>query len=51
MLGTQVAGAEEHGIDQTQGLPWQYGYALSVLLLIVVSAAIYLVFRRRGWLT
>jgi magnesium transporter len=31
-------------------LSWQYGYGGALGLMLVVTVALYLVFKRRGWL-
>ena len=37
--------------DHMPELHWQYGYPFSLLLMVVISVAMYLVFRSRGWLS
>jgi magnesium transporter len=36
--------------DHMPELHWQLGYPLALLLMVVTSTALYMVFKRRGWL-
>lgn len=33
------------------GFKWRYGYPAAILIMIVVSASLYLLFRKQGWIT
>lgn len=47
LIGT-VYGMNFRDMPETD---WRYGYPFSLVLMFVVSAAMYLAFRRRGWLS
>ena len=36
--------------DYMPELHWAFGYPFAVMLMLLVSATLYVIFRRRGWL-
>ncbi len=37
--------------DHMPELQWRFGYPFSLFLMLIVSYAMYAVFKRRGWLS
>ncbi|MGN6161894.1 MAG: magnesium/cobalt transporter CorA [Marmoricola sp.] len=47
---TLVAGIYGMNFDRMPELHWYYGYPFAIALMLVISVALYLIFKRRGWL-
>ena len=48
---TFIVGVYGMNFTHMPELPWRYGYAMAWLVMLAVTLAIWLWFRRRGWLT
>jgi magnesium transporter len=47
---TLIAGVYGMNFVHMPELAWQYGYAYSILLMLIVVAGLWLFFKRSGWL-
>jgi magnesium transporter len=47
---TFIVGVYGMNFEHMPELPWRYGYAMVWLVMLAVTAGIWLWFRRRGWL-